>query len=79
MTKTISYTLAILILLTLTTALVSNYVNLKIGALFIMLLSGVKFIFVSFNFMELKKAHVFWKVLILMYLVLFITTVSLFI
>ncbi len=79
MTKTISYTLAILILLTLTTAMVSNYVNLKIGALFIMLLSGVKFIFVAFNFMELKKAHVFWKVLILMYLILFITTVSLFI
>jgi predicted tellurium resistance membrane protein TerC len=79
MTKTISYTLTILILLTLTTALISNYVNLKIGALLILLLSGVKFIFVSFNFMELKKAHVFWKVLILMYLVLFITTVSLFI
>jgi len=53
MTKTISYTLVILILLTITTALVSNFIDLKVGVYFILLLSAVKFIYISFQFMEL--------------------------
>jgi len=72
MTKTISYTLLALILLTITTALVSNYIDLKVGVFFILILSAVKFIFVSFQFMELKKAHTFWQTIILLFLMIFV-------
>ena len=73
MTKTISYTLAILIILTITTALVSNFIELKIGVFIILGLSILKFLYVSFQFMELKKANIFWKILISTYLLLFLT------
>jgi len=73
MKKNDIYTLAILILLTLTTAFFSiNYSNLKYIALIILGLSGIKFLSVSFQFMELKKANPFWKVMISLYLVFFI-------
>ena len=39
----------------------------------ILLFSGLKFILVAFFFMELKKANVFWKILILFYIFLFAT------
>ncbi len=39
----------------------------------VLLLSGLKFILVAFFFMELKKAHVFWKIFILFYIFLFAT------
>ena len=77
MTKTISYTLFILIILTIITALVSNFIDLKIGVFFILILSVIKFIFVSFQFMELKKAHVFWKIALTIYLLLFMTIILL--
>jgi len=71
MTKTISYTLLSLILLTITTALVSGFIDLKVGVFFILLLSAIKFVLVSFQFMELKKAHPFWKTMILLFLIVF--------
>ncbi len=77
MTKTISYTLVILIILTITTALVSNFIDLKIGVYFILLLAVLKFIYVAFQFMEIKKAHVFWKVSLTIYLLLFSIIISL--
>ena len=59
------YTLALLILLTIITAIISvNYNNLKIVLIIILGLSGIKFLAVSFQFMELKKANSFWKILI---------------
>ena len=76
MTKTISYTLVILILLTITTALVSNFIDLKVGVYFILLLSAVKFIYISFQFMELKKANIFWKTIVILYLIIFLTIMS---
>ncbi len=37
----------------------------------ILVLAVLKFIGVAFNFMELKKAHVFWKIVLVSYLVIF--------
>jgi len=76
MTKTISYTLVILIILTITTALVSNFIDLKVGVYFILLLAVLKFIYVAFQFMELKKAHAFWKIIVILYLIIFLTIMS---
>ncbi len=73
MTKSISYTLLTLIILTIITALVSSFVTLKVGVYFILFLSSIKFVLVSFQFMEMKKANIFWKILILLFLIIFIT------
>jgi hypothetical protein len=62
-------TLAILLLLTLLTAIVAGFNHF---ALLILALSAIKFLLVAFQFMELKKAHVFWKVSIV-FIVLLIT------
>ena len=75
MTKTISFTLLILIILTIITALVSNLIDLKIGVFLILILSVIKFIFVAFQFMELKKANSFWKIVLISYLILFNTII----
>lgn len=75
MTKSISNTLLVLIVLTITTALVSNFIELKVGVTVILILSVIKFLFVSFQFMELKKAHTFWKILILLFLTIFVSII----
>jgi hypothetical protein len=68
----------VLIILTLTTALVSNSaLNTIQAAMLILGLSIIKFLGVSFYFMELRKAHIFWKASILFYvLIFFIITIS---
>lgn len=58
MKKTLTFTYGTLILLTLATALVSNS-NAPI--VIIMGISSIKFLMVAFQFMELKKANMFWK------------------
>jgi len=75
MTKTISYTLFALIVLTTLSALVSNFIAVKTGVFLILFLSGIKFVLVSFQFMELKKAHPFWKTITLLFLAIFITII----
>jgi len=71
------YTLILLILLTIITAIIStNYNNFKIVAILILALSGIKFLAVSFQFMELKKANTFWKFLIPAFLFIFIGIIS---
>jgi len=52
----------ILILLTITSALVSKLES-KYVVLIILTLSVLKFFGIAFQFMEIKKAHVFWKTL----------------
>ncbi len=70
-------TIISLYILTLSTALVSTYFyGWKFLATLILLLSGIKFILVTFQFMEMKKANSFWKGLIVSYLLLFIGIVS---
>jgi len=68
----------VLIILTITTALVSNSPLSTIQAAMLILgLSVIKFLGVYFYFMELRKAHIFWKASILFYvLIFFIITIS---
>ncbi|WP_298263483.1 cytochrome C oxidase subunit IV family protein [uncultured Lutibacter sp.] len=70
----------ILILLTMSTALISNSVlSISISALLILGLSSLKFIGVSFYFMELRKAHALWKVSLIVYVLIFMVITMLFI
>ncbi|SNZ01458.1 cytochrome C oxidase subunit IV family protein [Flagellimonas pacifica] len=74
MGKTITITWVFLLVLTITTALISEIKDTYISVL-ILILAALKFTAVSFQFMELKKAHLFWKILILSYLLLFIALI----
>ena len=77
MEKKNSYTYFALLALTVITAyFANNYYGIKSFAILILILSGIKFLLVAFNFMELKKAHPFWKVLLIVFLVLFILIIS---
>jgi len=70
-------TIIFLYILTLSTALVSTYFyGWKFLATSILLLSGIKFILVTFQFMEMKKANSFWKGLIVIYLSIFILVIG---
>ncbi len=72
---TITY--LVLLVLTSTTAVFSNiFSGLKAISILILILSALKFLLVAFNFMELKKAHLFWKVLLLIYLSVFVGVIS---
>ena len=72
------YTLVTLIVLTITTALFATQFNsLKHVSIIILVLSIFKFVLVSFNFMELKKANPFWKTIIIIYLSIFLIVMSL--
>ncbi|TDE51138.1 cytochrome C oxidase subunit IV family protein [Flavobacterium sp. GT3P67] len=63
MKKTLFITYGLLIVLTASTALISNTMSVsRILIILIMGLSVLKFLLVSFEFMELKKANAFWKV-----------------
>ncbi len=78
MRKKDKYTIGLLILLTISTAFLSylyNQINFII--LPILGLSALKFILVSFQFMELKKAHPFWRSLIIIFLIVFISAIYL--
>ncbi|HRL71141.1 MAG TPA: cytochrome C oxidase subunit IV family protein [Flavobacterium sp.] len=73
MKKTLLFSYGLLILLTVVTALISNFVStasLVVGL--VMGLSMLKFILVSFEFMELKKANSFWKISVISVLLLII-------
>jgi len=64
--------LIILVILTAVSALISGkLINSAYTVAIIISLSILKFIGVSFYFMELKNAHVFWKTSILVFLCLF--------
>ena len=69
------YTL--LLTLTVATALLTKVNNSKIIIALILLFSGIKFLIVAFQFMELKKAHVFWKSSIIVFLMLMISVIIL--
>jgi len=71
MKKTLNLSFGLLILLTITTALISHsagYTALVVAL--IMGISAIKFSLVAFQFMELKKANVFWKISLLFVLIL---------
>ena len=66
MKKSLLSVYVILLFLTLVSAVISSASFLsKTIVLLLMGLAAAKFILVAFHFMELKKAHAFWKYLIL--------------
>jgi len=72
--KILIKTLIVLIFLTVLSAFISTLdANYVIAA--IMILAVLKFIGVSFFFMDIRKAHVFWKIIIVLFLLFFSTTV----
>ncbi len=72
--KSTLYTL--LFLTGLTAVLATFFSEIDTIGILIVLLSSVKFLLVAFYFMELKKANVFWKTLIVSYLVVFTIIIS---
>ena len=64
--------LVVLFMLTIATAISAMFFNEMKGiAIIILALSILKFLIVVFQFMELKKAHVFWKTIVIVYLTIF--------
>jgi hypothetical protein len=74
MNKTSLTTLIALLTLTLLSVLCSFVQEKYIGAV-ILGLSLLKFIGVAFLFMDLRKAHIFWKATLLIFVTLFITLI----
>jgi len=71
-------TLILLYILTTASALVSAYLyGWRFFVFTILGLSAIKFMLVAFDFMEMKKAHSFWKFFIVFYLLIFVMVVSL--
>lgn len=70
MKNTATLTWIILIVLTVTSALLSSLES-KYVVLVILILSALKFFGIAFQFMEIKKAHVFWKTIIIGFIFLF--------
>jgi len=68
--KQITIIWGLLMVLTFSTAFVSES-DVNYAAILIMGIAVLKFILVSFEFMELKKAHVLWKYLVLVSLGIF--------
>ena len=65
MKETISSTFILLLTLTVIAAFLALNVSAEIMATTVVTLALIKFWLVAFQFMELKKAHPFWKYLIL--------------
>lgn len=65
MKDAISSTFILLLTLTLITAFLAFNVSAEIMVTTVVTLALIKFWLVAFQFMELKKAHPFWKYLIL--------------
>ena len=65
MNETITSTFILLLSLTLVAAFVAPNVSPEIIVITVITLALIKFWLVTFQFMELKKAHPFWKYLIL--------------
>jgi len=70
MNSRIIFVWILLVLLTVAVGVISSF-PFNYTTVAILGLSALKFIGVSFYFMELKKAHIFWKISVLMYVLLF--------
>ena len=73
MHRTTTITWIILIGLTISSA-VFSMLQYEYFEFIILTLAILKFIGIAFQFMELKKAHVFWKVVICVFLIIFVST-----
>lgn len=66
----------LLLILTITVVFFStSLVNESYSTEVIIFISALKFIAISFYFMEMKKAHIFWKTSIFIYLLFFASIV----
>ncbi len=74
--KKLVITLIVLILLTIVTAITSNG-NTHFTIITILILAVLKFIGVAFYFMEMRKAHIFWKTSVIFFLIMFTALVLL--
>ena len=74
MNNRIIFVWILLVLITVAVGVISSF-SLSYAVVAILILSVIKFIGVSFYFMELKKAHIFWKASVLIYVLLFSTIV----
>ena len=72
-TTTISW--IFLVALTVVTLFLSG-IRQNYAALLIMIVAASKFLVVGFQFMELKRAHPFWKFLIVAYVVILTALLS---
>lgn len=70
MTMQNAITWVLLMVLTVIAGLVSS-ASITYMVPIVLLLAILKFMGVAFNFMEMKKANLFWKALILSYLIIF--------
>ncbi|MDR2206975.1 MAG: hypothetical protein LBE36_12570 [Flavobacteriaceae bacterium] len=53
------------------------YLKNTSGFVFIILgLSAVKFLLVAFQFMEIKKAHIFWKIILMIFITVVFTAIA---
>jgi len=76
MKKSLISTYILLIIVTIATACVSGMSSVfEVVVALIMVLAGLKFLLVAFHFMELKKAHSFWKISLILTVGLFIVLV----
>jgi uncharacterized membrane protein (DUF441 family) len=74
MERSFNITWLFLIMLTILSAVFAN-MEMKFVAIIVLVLSFLKFISVAFFFMELKKANIFWKVLLVGFLGVLLTVV----
>ena len=77
MKDTISSTFILLLALTVMAAFVALNVSAEIMATTVVTLALIKFWLVAFQFMELKKANVFWKATLSIFLVLLLGIITL--
>ncbi len=78
MKLSLKQTLISLYILTVLTALASHYAyGWRLFVTLILGLSAVKFLLVFYRYMEMYKAHPFWKWFTVIFLLMFIGTVSL--
>ncbi|AOW09431.1 cytochrome C oxidase subunit IV family protein [Flavobacterium gilvum] len=67
MKKTLILIFVLLIALTVATACISGFSTVSgVVGIMIMIFAALKFLLVAFQFMELKKAHGFWKISLLL-------------
>ncbi|WP_339755748.1 cytochrome C oxidase subunit IV family protein [uncultured Winogradskyella sp.] len=67
-------TLVVLVILTILSAVVSNYVT-NYATTIILILAGLKFIGITYFFMDLIKAHIFWRIIIAAFVFVILTII----
>ena len=78
MKKFIVITYSLLLFLTITTAIVAQSTLLTGYALYLIMgIAFAKFMLVAFEFMELKKAHSFWKTSVILVVLLLVVLIVL--